>query len=99
MSIKHQIITEKAHKLLEQGIYVFCVDKKSKKDDIAKNIESVFSVKVENVRVANMPKKFKSFRGTKGFESSYKKAYVKLLPGMKIDFENLDKEIEKFAKN
>lgn len=77
--------------LIEKGIYVFCVDRKSCKKEIKKEVELVFGVKVDNVNILVRPKKKASFRGKTGFLSQYKKAYVKVANGMKIDFENIVK--------
>ena len=89
--LKHQIKTEKSHKMFEKlGVYVFIVNKDATKRFVKSDIETIFSVKVKKINIVSMPEKFKSFKGTKGFESGYKKAYITLLPGMKIDFEDIN---------
>ncbi len=86
-----QLNTEKTHTLLEKGIYAFYVNKKSRKEDIKKEVEIIFGVKVVDVNILVRPKKEASFRGKTGLLSQYKKAYVKVANGMKIDFENFVK--------
>ena len=54
--------------------------------EIKKDVETVFGVKVVDVRTTNCPVKNKSFRGNAGRMSQYKKAYVLVANGMKIDF-------------
>lgn len=61
------LITEKAVMLIEsQNVMTFRVDKDSAKDKIKKEVEEMFNVKVEKIRIMN--------RGTNKY------AYVKLNP-------------------
>jgi large subunit ribosomal protein L23 len=63
--IKRPLTTEKAIRLIElENIIIFEVDSKDNKNQITKNVEKMFNVKVEKVNIVN--------RGTK------KMAYVKL---------------------
>ena len=86
VNIVKQLNTEKTHKLGESCVYVFLVSKNSRKDEIKKNIESSFGVKVVNVNTLNTPKKIRSFRGVQGIATAYKKAYITLEKGQKIEF-------------
>ena len=79
-----QLNTEKTHSLEEKGIYTFVFSVGSRKLDIKKVIEKTFSVKVDEVRVLNTPKKVVSFHGKQGFRFGYKKVYVRVANGMKI---------------
>ena len=47
--IKQALLSEKAYKQMEKGIYTFLVDPRITKDEIAKLIEGQFSVKVKKV--------------------------------------------------
>jgi large subunit ribosomal protein L23 len=85
-TIIKQLDTEKTHKLLEGNRYTFLVSRTANKDEIKKDVETVFGVKVVDVRTTNCPVKNKSFRGNDGRMSQYKKAYVLVANGMKIDF-------------
>jgi large subunit ribosomal protein L23 len=79
------ILTEKARELSEKGEYVFEVAKTSNKNEIKKTIEELFNVKVEKVRVVNLPQKIKRLGRVFGKKSGIKKAIVKLKEGQKID--------------
>ncbi len=85
-TIIKQLDTEKTHKLLEGNRYTFLVSRTANKEEIKKDVETVFGVKVVNVRTTNCPVKNKSFRENAGRMSQYKKAYVLVANGMKIDF-------------
>lgn len=81
-------ISEKATVLAEQNKqFVFSVAKDATKDDVKKAVETIFNVKVADVRVLNT--KGKTRRRSKGGEgrtSKMKKAYVALQDGFDIDF-------------
>ena len=83
--IKRPIITEKSQKLQEQGQYVFEVDRRANKLQVKEAVEKIFNVKVEKVRIVNLPPK----RGRHGYRQiirkpARKKAIVKLAPGYTI---------------
>ena len=78
--------TEKTHKMSEDGVYVFLMPIGMRKESIKSSVEKSFSVKVSDVRTLIMPDKLKSFRGKGGCLNRYKKAYIKLADGEKIDF-------------
>ncbi|WP_461833678.1 50S ribosomal protein L23 [Desulfothermus sp.] len=82
------LITEKTTFLKDQGNQVaFIVDRKANKIDIQRAVERAFKVKVEKVRIVNKkPRIKKRFGRVVGKVSGYKKAYVQLAPGEKIDF-------------
>ena len=76
-------------KLGEIGQYVFEVDRRSNKIQIKKAVEEMFEVNVRSVRTLNVKGKAKN-RLTrtgymKGRTPSFKKAYVTLKEGQKID--------------
>jgi large subunit ribosomal protein L23 len=85
------LITEKSTKLADKrDTYCFVVNKDANKLEIGTAVEKMFNVSVERVNTAVLPGKPKSrssktaiVRGTK---PSYKKAFVTLTPGEKIDF-------------
>lgn len=65
--------------------YVFKVQKKANKHQIKAAVEQMFDVKVVNIRTAILPGKVKRVgRGTSK-SSSWKKAYVKVQDGQKIE--------------
>ncbi len=85
------IITEKSTQLADKrDTYAFVVNRGANKLEIGAAVEKMFNVNVTRVNTAIIPGKPKSrssktaiVRGTK---SSYKKAFVTLSPGEKIDF-------------
>jgi large subunit ribosomal protein L23 len=82
------LISEKSTGLKELGNQVaFFVHANANKIEIQQAVESVFGVKVSAVNVINYrPRTRKKFGRTVGKISGYKKAYVSLAPGDKIDF-------------
>ncbi|MGE0199299.1 MAG: 50S ribosomal protein L23 [Simkaniaceae bacterium] len=68
--------------------YVFIVDKKANKTEIAKSIETIYAekkIKVKEVNTINVKPKKRRVRGYKGFRSGFKKAIVTLESGDSID--------------
>lgn len=62
------------------------VDKSSNKIEIKQAVESLFKVKVANVRTVTVAGKMKRSGKTFGKRSNWKKAYVTLQEGQSIDF-------------
>jgi large subunit ribosomal protein L23 len=80
--LKGPCLTEKATLLQEvDGKVVFKVHPKANKIDIKNAVESMFKVKVKDVRTANMHGKQKRVGKSVGFTSDWKKAYVTLAEG------------------
>ncbi|MBR6013927.1 MAG: 50S ribosomal protein L23 [Selenomonadaceae bacterium] len=79
-------ITERTTELMAEGKYVFVVDKRANKIQIADAVAEIFNVKVENVNTVNVKGKMKRMGRTQGKRSDYKKAIVKLAPGETIEF-------------
>ena len=79
------VITEKATILSEQNKVVFRVAMDSTKDEIARAVESLFSVQVLKVNTLITKGKTKRFRGRIGVRSDVKKAIVTLAEGQSID--------------
>lgn len=80
-------ITEKSSLFAsEGGVYVFRVAQGSSKPEIKKAVEELYGVKVERVRVINMPARLRSFGRKSGFSPGYRKALVKLYKGQKIEY-------------
>lgn len=82
--IKRPLITEKTNTLSEKSTYVFKVDRRSRKDQIKKEVEERFDVKVRNVRTLTYHKKGKRTRFGVGKQKVWKKAIVRLQKGEKI---------------
>ncbi|HWX24604.1 MAG TPA: 50S ribosomal protein L23 [Vicinamibacteria bacterium] len=83
--IRRPLITEKTTLLKEtQRALCFEVHKDATKPEIKKAVETLFSVKVSNVRVANVRGKFKRQGRYVGKRADWKKAYVVLKEGEKM---------------
>ncbi|BCS90247.1 50S ribosomal protein L23 [Pseudodesulfovibrio sediminis] len=82
------VVSEKANEIKEQSNHVsFYVHPDSNKVEVKKAVETAFDVKVESVNIVAkkaMPR-MKFGRATGGRISGYKKAYVKLAAGDKIE--------------
>ncbi len=87
--------TEKTYKLREKNIYTFVVPRDAKKDSVKKLVEKVYSVKIDSIRILNMPINEKSFRGVDGRTTKYKKVYVTVAKGMKIELDSDKMEASK----
>lgn len=68
------------------GQHVFKVLKDANKAEIKQAVESLFEVKVAQVRVMNVKGKTKRFSNREGKRSDWRKAYVTLEKGQDIDF-------------
>ncbi len=62
------------------------VDKDANKIEIKQAVETLFKVKVSDVRTVNVAGKVKRFGKTSAKRSNWKKAYVTLQEGQSIDF-------------
>jgi large subunit ribosomal protein L23 len=86
--IKKPVVTEKSNRLNEKlNQVVFEVDWTASKSEIKLAVEKIFSVKVEKVRTVRMAAKHKQYgRRIVQRQSAWKKAFVTLKEGSKIDF-------------
>jgi large subunit ribosomal protein L23 len=80
------LITERTTELMAEGKYVFVVDKRANKIQIADAVKEVFNVTVEDVNTVNVKPKTKRMGRSVGKTASYKKAIVKLKAGETIEF-------------
>ena len=88
------VVTEKSTEQMEsESLYTFIVNKDSNKHEIARAIESLWDVRVQDVRTMRYPgKKKRALLGRmtknlkKGRRPSYKKAVVQLARGDQIEF-------------
>jgi large subunit ribosomal protein L23 len=85
--IRSPLITEKGTLVGESANqFVFRVDRRANKIEIRRAIEVIFKVKVVDVRTVNMLGKVKRVKRAVGKRPDWKKAYVKLAEGQRIDF-------------
>ncbi|MEK7790881.1 MAG: 50S ribosomal protein L23 [Deltaproteobacteria bacterium] len=84
--IKRPLVTEKGTRLTaEANQYPFEVDQRANRTEIKEAIENLFKVKVEKVRTMIVRGKTKTFRLSSGKRPNWKKAYVTLKQGEKIE--------------
>ena len=85
--IKGPVITEKGTLVNELGNQVvFRVHPQANKVEIRQAVERLFKVKVEKVRTSRLLGKTRRVGKTAGRRSDWKKAYVTLAEGDRIDF-------------
>jgi large subunit ribosomal protein L23 len=81
------LITEKGTLVNEQGNqFVFRVRREASKKDIRRAVETLFKVKVEQVRTMNYLGKMRRVGKWRGQRPNWKKAYVTVAAGQRIDF-------------
>jgi len=83
--IKRPVITEKSDRLREMNCYQFEVAKGTNKHQIKEAIEKLFNVEVVDVKTANYRGKPRSLGRSVGYKSGYKKAWVTIKEGQKIE--------------
>ena len=80
------VISEKSAMVGEAGqVVTFRVDPRATKTEIRSAVERVFSVKVDEVRTCSFKGKLKRTMRGAGKRAGFKKAYVSLAQGNKID--------------
>lgn len=83
--IRRPLITEKAvDKKDEEHTLCFEVAREANKVEIKSAVESLFKVKVQEVRTSNQEGKLRRRGRFMGYRSDWKKAYVKLKAGEKM---------------
>ena len=83
--IKTLLRTEKGSALAKHRQYAFNVTTDATKIEIKKAVEAIYKVKVQSVNVTNVPGKKKRVRQRVGYTSDWKKAFVTLKEGSKIE--------------
>lgn len=86
--LKKPVITEKSTILKdENNQVVFKVAYQANKIEIKKAVEEAFGVQVQKVNVVNKKTRTKKRMGRNiGKKTGYKKAYISLAPGEKIEY-------------
>ncbi len=79
------VITEKATMARMASVYVFKVLPSATKIDVQRAVEKLFNVEVLDVNTAKVSGKIRRVGRSFGKKSSWKKAYVKIKSGQKID--------------
>jgi len=85
--IRRPVITEKSTIEREsQNIVTFAVHPDANKQEIKRAVETLFDVKVEDVRTLNVRGKMRRVGRTQGQRPGWKKARVRLRSGDSIEF-------------
>ena len=78
-------ITEKASLKSESSVYVFEIAPRATKPQVVKAFEEKYKISPVKVSTVTIPAKNVFVRGKKGKKSGYKKAYIYLKKGEKIE--------------
>ena len=78
-------VTEKATMSAENSVYVFEVDPKATKKDINKAFVEKYKITPVRINTVTIPAKNVFVRGKRGKKSGYKKAYMYLAKGQKLE--------------
>ena len=84
-SIKSIVYTEKALNLQEQGVLVVQTTPKVTKTQLREIFKEYFGITPLNINSLRVKGKTKRFRGITGKRNDYKKFYVKLPEGAKLE--------------
>ena len=85
MKLQKPHISEKSTMLKDQNKYIFVVSKKANKNEIKKEIEKMYNVRVLDVNTIRIKPKNKRFKNIVYKKDKYKKAIITLKKGHKID--------------
>jgi len=83
--VKYPLVTEKSTVLGSENQYVFEVDTRANKVEIAKAVGAIFKVEIEKVRTINLKPEKRAFGSRAKKRKARKKAIVTLKPGHQID--------------
>lgn len=85
--IRTPVVTEKSTRLAKENTYTFLVDKLANKPEIRRAVETVYKVKVDDVRTVMVKGKRKRMKNmvTYGRKKDVKKAFVTLHEGHRLD--------------
>ena len=78
-------ITEKATMSANSSVYVFVVDPKATKGQVQKAFVEKYKMTPTKITTVTIPAKVVVVRGKRGTKSGYKKAYVYLTRGQKLE--------------
>lgn len=78
-------VTEKASFSAEKSVYAFVVDPSATKRDVEKSFVEKYKINPLKISTVTIPAKNVFVRGKSGKKSGYKKAYVYLKAGTKIE--------------
>lgn len=85
--VRKPLVTEKTMAGQQKGVYTFVVAMDVNRVDVKRAIETIYKVKVEDVRTVRVKGKRKRMKNMllEGKRKDWKKAYVKLKEGFRLD--------------
>jgi large subunit ribosomal protein L23 len=85
--IKKPLVTEKSMAKQQKSTYTFIVAPETTKPEVKNAVEKAFNVKVQEVRTVRVKGKLKRMKNMllEGRRKSWKKAYVTLKEGFRLD--------------
>lgn len=83
--VKELLRTEKGTRLMGERQYLFRVDRRATKPEIKRSVEDIFKVKVDCVNTAILSGKPRRVGARWGYRPTWKKAWVTLAEGSKIE--------------
>lgn len=83
--LKSPRITEKATGLGSLDQYTFEVFPGANKTEIKKAVQGLYGVDVISVKILNIPRKERRFKGKIGWTAGFKKSIVRIKQGQKIE--------------
>ena len=86
--LRNPLVTEKSMAHQNGHVYTFVVDRQANKAEVKHAVEKVFEVKVKNVAtlmVKGKPKRMAKNQVIEGRRKDWKKAYVTLKEGHRLD--------------
>jgi large subunit ribosomal protein L23 len=85
--LRRPLVTEKSTVARDElNVVTFAVDPRANKHEIRHAVETLFDVKVLDVRTMRMPRKSRRLGRFVGRRAEWKKAVVRLAQGQKIEF-------------
>lgn len=85
MVVQRPLISEKSYAAMANGKYLFRVDPRATKSEIAVAVADAFKVDVVSVNTMHVRGKERRRGRTQGFQPNWKKAVVTLAEGQKIE--------------
>lgn len=98
LSIIKPLLTEKSAAKMSDGLYVLQVASSATKTMIAQDLAALYKVEAISVRIVNVLARRVRFRGVRGTQGAFKKAYVQLKKGQELPGFEVKKEDDKKAK-
>jgi len=85
--VRKPLVTEKTMAGQQKGVYTFVVAMEVNRVDVKRAVETIYKVKVDTVRTVRVKGKRKRMKNMllEGKRKDWKKAYVKLKEGFRLD--------------